>query len=102
MYAVKVANNKVIKKAKGVKKNVIDKRITFDNYLECLQKNCTFFEKQNLIKPHLHRVYTIEQNKKILDGEDDKRFQVDGIRTLAWGNCQIPQILEDKQNRQDK
>lgn len=97
MYAIKFADNKVVKKAKGVKKNVIEKRITFENYLECLLNNCTITEKQNLIKAHLHRVFTIEQNKKVLDGKDDKRFQVDGIRTLAWGNVEIKQILEERQ-----
>lgn len=100
MYAIKFVDNKVLKKAKGVKKNIVDKRITFENYMDCLLNNCTISEKQNLIKAHLHRVFTITQSKKVLDGQDDKRFQVDGVHTLAWGNVNIENIMKEKQQKE--
>lgn len=99
MYAIKFANSKIIKKAKGVKKNIVEKRITFQNFVDCLLNNCTISEKQNLIKARLHRVFTITQSKKVLDGQDDKRFQIDGVRTLAWGNADIENILKEKQQK---
>lgn len=90
MYSIKFANNKVVKRAKGVKKNIINKKITFNDYVECLQKNCKVIETQNLIKSHLHRVYSIEQSKHILDANDDKRYILpDRVSTLAFGHHEI-------------
>lgn len=91
MYSIKIGNqNKIVKKAKGVKKNIINKKISFENYVDCLKKNLTLVDKQNLIKSHLHKVYSIEQEKKMLNGADDKRFILkDRISTLAWGHFRI-------------
>lgn len=92
MYAIKFANGgKVIKKAKGVKKSVVNKKISFENYMECLQNHSIFVENQNLIRSHLHTVYSIQQTKKVLDSSDDKRFLLeDGIHSYAFGHFKIP------------
>ena len=36
LYSVKVEDDKIVKKCKGIKKNVGKKGITFDDYTNCL------------------------------------------------------------------
>lgn len=80
-----------MKKAKGVKKNVIKNRISFDHYYNCIKENCIEIRKQYSIQSKNHNVYTISMQKLALNPFDDKRFIIkpDGINTLAWGHHQI-------------
>lgn len=97
MYAIKIYKdlNKskvdVIKKAKGVKKYVVSKHISFDNFFECVHSNCTLFQaKQNSIRSELHKVYSITQNKIVLSPLDNKRYILDNkIDTLPWGHYKL-------------
>ena len=44
----------------------------------------------NVIRSHLHDVYTEEVNKVALSAEDDKRvIMEDGIHTLAYGHYSL-------------
>jgi len=44
----------------------------------------------NVIRSHLHNVYTEEVNKVALSAEDDKRvIMEDGIHTLAYGHYSL-------------
>ena len=44
----------------------------------------------NVIRSHLHDVYTGEINKVALSAEDDKRvIMEDGIHTLAYGHYSL-------------
>jgi len=38
MYAMRVGDKKDTKKAKGVKNNVVERTITFDDYMRCLNE----------------------------------------------------------------
>lgn len=49
MYATRVNGIDFAKKLKGVKKNIIKTKITFENYLDCIKKNCVISHDQNLI-----------------------------------------------------
>lgn len=91
------SRNDKIKKAKGVKKNVLKNKITFDHYIECIMNNCEIVENQNTIRSVMHRVYTIRQNKVALNPFDDKRYLIkpNYVDTLAWGHYKI-NILERK------
>lgn len=91
MYCVKVAGIEKMKKAKGVKKNVLKKTITFENYMDCIQENCTFTRNQNSIRSKNHIVYTIKQSKMVLSAKDNKRYILsNNIETLPWGHYDIP------------
>ena len=47
----------------------------------------------NVIRSHLHDVYTEEVNKVALSAEDDKRVVMeDGIHTLAYGHYSIKKL----------
>ncbi|KAL4153106.1 hypothetical protein QTP88_000939 [Uroleucon formosanum] len=78
---------KEIKKAKGVKKNVVENKICFNDFENCLLTKESKYIKQNLFRTKKHDIFTVEQNKKALSVYDDKRFILDnGIDTLAWGH----------------
>ncbi|KAL4153215.1 hypothetical protein QTP88_001048 [Uroleucon formosanum] len=78
---------KEIKKAKGVKKNVVENKICFNDFENCLLTKESKYIKQNLFRTKKHDIFNVEQNKKALSVYDDKRFILDnGIDTLAWGH----------------
>ena len=81
-----------VKKAKGVKRSVVEKEVSFQDYLDCLvspsKKIC---RTQTQILSLRQRLYTVKQNKVALSGQDDKRYLLpDQISTLAWGHKRIP------------
>ncbi|XP_065640538.1 uncharacterized protein LOC136073101 [Hydra vulgaris] len=83
------------KRCKGVKKNVVKNYITHEDYKDCLKNRKDQMRKMNVIRSHLHDVYTEEINKIALSAEDDKRVILeDGIHTLAYGHYK----LKDKPN----
>lgn len=88
----------VIKKAKGVKKSVIENKITLDHYIQCIQQNCEIIETQFSIRSIKHQIYTIQQQKIALSPFDDKRYLVkpNCIDTLAWGHYNINELEKKK------
>ncbi|KAL4153200.1 hypothetical protein QTP88_001033 [Uroleucon formosanum] len=75
---------KEIKKAKGVKKNVVENKICFNDFENCLLTKESKYIKQNLFRTKKHDIFTVEQNKKALSVYDDKRFILDnGLATLV-------------------
>lgn len=90
MYSVRIDGIDAIKKAKGVKQNVIRKKIDFNTFLNCLNEQCNFVDVQCTFKSKLHNVYTIKQTKSMLDPFDNKRsISEDKINTTAWGHYSI-------------
>ncbi|XP_065671892.1 uncharacterized protein LOC136089740 [Hydra vulgaris] len=86
LYSYKV-HGKNNKKCKGVKKNVVKKYITHEDYKDCLSNKRDHIRKMNVIRSYLHEIYTEEVNKIAQETiKDDKRviFE-DGIHTLAYG-----------------
>lgn len=82
--------NEKLKKAKGVKKCVLECKITFDDYIKCIKNQCELKEKQNTIRSKRHNIFTIQMEKIALSPFDDKRYiKADGINTLAWGHYAI-------------
>lgn len=91
MYCVQ-SNHDVdkMKKAKGVKKYVLENQITFKNYYDCLMNNTSISKTQNTFRSKLHNMYTIRQNKVALSPFDDKRYILpNNINTMAWGHYRI-------------
>lgn len=95
MYAIKTLGkkkDKVLKKGKGVKKNVLKKKISFADYRRCIVKKRALKRDQTRIQASRHNVYTIKNEKKVLDPFDDKRFLIpNSFDTYAWGHYKIPQ-----------
>ena len=66
------------------------KHIMHDDYKNCLLNCEEQTRTMNVIRSHLHNVYTEEVNKVALSAEDDKRvIMEDGIHTLAYGQSSL-------------
>ncbi|XP_018302107.1 uncharacterized protein, partial [Mycetomoellerius zeteki] len=91
MYAFRVIGRSDTKRIKGVKKNVVAKTITFDDYTRCLNDVMEQLRRQSCIRSTLHEVYTVSELKLALSPYDDKRYVVpDSVATLPWGHYKIP------------
>ena len=86
LYSYRVEDLYEEKKCKGVKKAVIKKTITFNDYKNCLFDNKPAMRKMNVIRSHLHTIYTETVNKIALSPFDDKRLMITKIHTLAYGH----------------
>ena len=90
LYSYKMFEGKESKKCKGVKKSVVKKNITHEDYKTCLTTGNEQLRKQNIIRSYKHEVYNEEVNKIALSANDDKRYILeDGINTLALGHYRI-------------
>ena len=86
MYSVKVGK-KNIRKAKEVKKNVIEKEITHEHYKEALFERKHFMHKMKILRSEGHEMYGMCMNKISISPFDTKRWiSDDGIQTQAYGN----------------
>ena len=72
------------RKAKGVKKNVIKKSLSFEDYKKCLFTEDELMKKMNIIRSQNHDIYSMTVNKVALSANDDKRLICENkIDTLA-------------------
>ena len=65
MYSVDLEGKKNIRKAKGVKKNVIEKEITHEQYKEALFGRKQFMHKMKILRSEGHEMYVHEQDLHI-------------------------------------
>ena len=89
LYAYKMVDEKSPeeKKCKGVKKCVVQKTLTFDDYKKCLEDVKNIYREQMLFQNKKHIVYTSTINKIALNRDNDKRIiQADLISTKAHGH----------------
>ena len=81
LYALKVKQNEEAfkgkeeeRKAKGVKKCVIKKSLTFEDYKKCLFSEKKQMRQMNILRSKNHNVYSTTVNKVALSANDDKRL----------------------------
>ena len=73
------------KKAKGTKKCIIKRELTFDNYKDSLFNNKIILRSQLRFKADYRDIYTEKVNKIALSSNDDKIIQTfDGITTYPY------------------
>ena len=90
LYSYKMFEGEESKKCKGVKKSVVKKSITHEDYKKCLFTGKKQLRKMNIIRSYKHEVYTEEVNKVALCSDDDKRYILeDGIHTFALSHYRI-------------
>ena len=71
-------------KAKGVKKNVIKKSLSFEDYKKCLFTGDELMKEMNIIRSQNHDIFSMTVNKVALSTNDDKRLICPNkINTLA-------------------
>ena len=87
LYSYKVLDGSEDKKCKGIKKCVVKKTLTFEDYKTCLFNDSTEYRSQLMFKSVKHEVHTIEVIKVALNPDDDKQIsKKDGISTFAGGH----------------
>ena len=85
-------NQKGGKTAKGIKKNIIIKNITHENYKETLFNNKQMYYKMKTIRSQNHQLGSYEINKVSLSCFDDKRYiHEDEMVSYAYGHHNIKQ-----------
>ena len=93
LYSYKMEQGKENKKCKGIKKAVVEKSITHEDYKKCLETGKEQLRRQNIIRSYEHVLYTEEVNKIALSAADDKRYLLnDSFDTLAWGHHKIKEM----------
>ena len=77
------------KKCKGIKKCIVKKTITFEDYKKCLFNGENVHRSQLLFRSNKDEVKTLEVNKLALNSQDDKRITIDGIASYAIGHYRV-------------
>ena len=87
LYSYKKLDGSEDKKCKGIKKCIVKKTLTFEDYKACLSNDSTEYRSQLMFRSAKHEVHTIKVNKDTLNREDDKKIsRKDGISTFARGH----------------
>ena len=88
MYAYKTGSAES-KKCKGIKKCVVKKTISFEDYKNCLFSGETSYRSQLMFRSSKQKVKTPEVNQLALSRDDDKRITANGINSLARGHYKV-------------
>ena len=88
MYSYRVEESEP-KKCKGIKKCVVKKTISFEDYKRCLFEGINIHRSQLMFRSKKHNVRTLEVNNLALNRDDDKRRSADGIASLAMGHYSL-------------
>ena len=72
LYSYKKLDGEEDKKCKGIKKCVVKKTLTFEDYKNCLFNDSTEYRSQLMFRFIKHDIFTIEVNKVALNRDDDK------------------------------
>ncbi|CAH2001064.1 unnamed protein product [Acanthoscelides obtectus] len=79
-----------MKRAKGVKKSVIQKQLSGNDYKRIIEGGGRVLRNMHTFKSKLHYVYTEVKNKVALAHHDAKRFIIPNTtKTLSWGHSDI-------------
>ena len=90
LYSYKMLEGEEGKKFKGVKKSVVKKSITHEDYKKCLFTGKEQLRKMSIIRSYRHKIYTEEVNKiPICPIVDKRHIFEDGVHTLALGHYRI-------------
>ena len=84
LYSYKKLDGSEDKKCKGIKKCIVKKTLTFEDYKTCLFNNSTEYRSQLMFRSIKHEVRPTEVKKVALNRDDDKRISKrDGISTFT-------------------
>ena len=90
MYSYVKDNEQTARTAKGIKKQVIKKILTHDNYKEVLFNSKQMQHTMKTIRSKNHQLGSFELNKISLSCFDDKRYiHGNGITSYAYGHYKI-------------
>ena len=85
-YAFKLNDDNEVKNAKGTKKCIVKREITFKNYADALFNDEVLIKSQQRFRSDNHKVCTEEINKIAPSSNDDRRIQTfDKVTTFPYG-----------------
>ena len=85
-YAYKLDDDTEMKKAKGTKKCIVKREITFKNYADALFNDEVIIKSQQRFRSDHDKVYTEEVNKIALSSNGNKRIETfDKATTYPYG-----------------
>ena len=86
MYSILEASGATIKKAKGVKKAVVEKEINHEQFKESLFEKKTFRHGMDVLRSEGHHIYGQHLNKVSLSPFDSKKWIApNGVKMIAYG-----------------
>ena len=74
LYSYKKLDGSEDKKCKGIKKCVVQKTLTFEDYKNCLFNSSVEYRSQLMFRSIKHDIFTLEVNKVALDRNDVREF----------------------------
>ena len=87
MYSIVKESGVNERKLKGVKRYVVQKHITHEQYRQVLDDRQTMKHGMNMLRSEGHIMYGIHMDKISLSPLDTKRWIADdGVNTLAYGH----------------
>ena len=90
LYSLTVQNDKEKKTAKGVKKCVINNKLSFDDDKNTLTEKTQLCEDMLFFKSDKHCVNTIAVNKICLSAYDNEIYVIDdGVTSYVYGHYKI-------------
>ena len=85
-----------VRKAKGVKKNVVKKQIKHEQYKQVLFGKQQLWHGMNILRSEGHEIYGMHVNKISLSPFDSKRWIADdGVNTKAYGYNSAMEAMEE-------
>ena len=106
-YSFKLDDDTENKRAKGTKKCIVKREITFKNYVDALFKGKVLIKSQQQFRIDHHKVYTEKVNKIALSSNDDKRIKTfDKVTTYPYGTnafmvCENEMLLKKYKNEKN-
>ena len=84
MYSVLETEQKNIRKAKYVKRNMVEDEIRHEEYKEALCEEKQFLHRMNMLRSEGHKIYGTHMNKVLLLSFDTKRWIADDSVYSHW------------------
>ena len=89
-YAFEIyKQDKEEKKSKGIVKHKVKRELNYKKYLETLADNKCDTISFNSIRSKNHQIYAINQVKMALSSYDNKRYYLDKVNSLPYGQYSI-------------
>ena len=88
-YMFRTVEDEVVKKARGVKRNILKRHIGIEDYKNALFQKGVHRREQTTIQSKNHNLYTVTRRRIALQSADDKRVEIEDYWTLPYGHVQL-------------
>ena len=98
-YIVLLGGGSCEKRAKGVHRSLVRKKLKFEHYDRCLRERLTYYSCFVNIGSRNQQITTNVHTKVCLRSGDDKRYVIPGDplhQTWAWGDHRIPKEARER------